>query len=144
MNETTRDSIRKLQLCGLKPSLQRVAIMQYILTHFTHPTVDEVYAHLSIEIPTLSKTTVYNTLKALAEKGAVLALTLDEKNVRYDGNVAEHAHFLCTSCGAFLDVPMTLAPEVKQPEGLHVQEVQLFYKGLCPHCVALENKNVNN
>lgn len=28
---------------GIRPSTQRLAIMNYLLTHPTHPTVDEVY-----------------------------------------------------------------------------------------------------
>ena len=28
---------------NIKPSLQRIAIMQYMMNHRVHPTVDEVY-----------------------------------------------------------------------------------------------------
>lgn len=53
---------------GIRPSPQRLAIMNYLLTHRTHPTVDEVYQGLCNEIKTLSRTTVYNTLRMFAEK----------------------------------------------------------------------------
>ena len=46
---------------GIRPSAQRLAIMNYLLTHLTHPTVDEVYQVLWNEIQTLSRTTIYNT-----------------------------------------------------------------------------------
>lgn len=45
----------------IKPSVQRIAIMDYLLKHKTHPCIDEIYTALCKEIPTLSKTTVYNT-----------------------------------------------------------------------------------
>ena len=35
---------------GIRPSAQRLAIMNYLLTHRTHPTVDEVYQGLCNEI----------------------------------------------------------------------------------------------
>ena len=47
---------------GIKPSLQRLAVMKYLMQYHTHPTVDEIYAALHSSIPTLSKTTIYNTL----------------------------------------------------------------------------------
>lgn len=31
---------------GIKPSIQRIEIMQYLLEHRTHPTVDDVYKGL--------------------------------------------------------------------------------------------------
>ena len=55
---------------NVKPSVQRIAIMDYLLKHKTHPSIDEIYLALSKSIPTLSKTTVYNTLKLLTENGA--------------------------------------------------------------------------
>ena len=46
---------------NVKPSVQRLAIMDYLLTHRTHPSIEEIYMALCDDIPTLSKTTVYNT-----------------------------------------------------------------------------------
>lgn len=64
---------------NIKPSVQRIAIMDYLLAHKTHPCIDEIYMALCDDIPTLSKTTVYNTLKLFVEHGAALMLTIDEK-----------------------------------------------------------------
>ena len=60
---------------GVKASVQRVAVMQYLLQQMGHPTVDEIYQALVDHIPTLSKTTVYNTLRLLMEHGVVRMLT---------------------------------------------------------------------
>lgn len=43
---------------NIKPSVQRIAIMDYLLAHKTHPSIDEIYLALCKDIPTLSKTTV--------------------------------------------------------------------------------------
>lgn len=64
---------------GVKPSIQRLAIMKYLMEHRTHPTADMIFNDLYKEIPTLSKTTVYNTLKLLTEHGAVRTIGIDEK-----------------------------------------------------------------
>ena len=73
------DVVKRLQNHNIKPSVQRIAIMNYLIEHRTHPTVDEIYTALSPSIPTLSKTTVYNTLKLLSEQGAAQTLTIDER-----------------------------------------------------------------
>ena len=76
----TKDHVFKyLQSYDIRPSVQRLAIMQYLLTHRTHPTIDEIYRELSSTIPTLSRTTVYNTLKLFVKKGASQLLTIDDK-----------------------------------------------------------------
>ena len=33
--------------CQIKPSQQRIAIMEYLLSHRTHPSVEEIYKELS-------------------------------------------------------------------------------------------------
>ena len=93
------DVVKRLQNHNIKPSVQRIAIMTYLMEHRTHPTVDEIYTALAPSIPTLSKTTVYNTLKLLSEQGAAQTLTIDERNTCYDADTTPHAHFLCKHCG---------------------------------------------
>lgn len=122
---------------NVKPSVQRIAIMDYLLKHKTHPCVDEIYMALNKEIPTLSKTTVYNTLKLFVEHGAALMLTIDEKNACFDADVSPHAHFLCKTCGRIFDMPYS--NEVQRMEsidmnGFQVDEIHQYYKGVCPHC----------
>lgn len=83
---------QKLIECGIRPSLQRIEIMRYLQTHFTHPTIDEIYNDLRAKIPTVSKTTIYNTLRMFSEKGGALMITIDEHRVCYDGNTKPPTH----------------------------------------------------
>lgn len=80
-----KEAIARLTEHGIKPSVQRIAIMHYLLTHFTHPTVDDVYRGLCSKIPTLSRTTVYNTLRMFSENNAAQMITIDDHRVCYDG-----------------------------------------------------------
>ncbi|MDO4165459.1 MAG: transcriptional repressor [Bacteroides sp.] len=132
------DVVGRLQMHNIKPSVQRIAIMQYLMEHLTHPTVDEIYTALAATMPTLSKTTVYNTLKLLSEHGAAQTLTIDERNTCYDANTTPHAHFLCKQCGKVYD--LSLKAYIKQVEemnmdGHDVQEIHYYYKGTCKHCM---------
>ncbi len=125
-----------LETHGIRPSQQRIAVMHYLLTHRTHPSVEEIYDGLKGEYSTLSKTTVYNTLKALSESGAVLTLNIAGTNANYDGYVAPHAHFLCTRCGKIYDVELAHSDLMGKnlPEGSQINDVQLYYKGICGRC----------
>ena len=127
---------------GIKPSVQRIAIMDYLLAHLTHPSIDEIYMALCEKIPTLSKTTVYNTLKLFVEHGAAMMLTIDEKNVCYDAELKAHAHFLCKECNKIFDLPLQLHTQERiekvEATGFHVDVVQEYFRGICPCCLQKE------
>lgn len=122
---------------GVKPSVQRIALMDYLLTHRTHPTVDEMYEALHPQIPTLSKTTVYNTMKLFVDNGLALSISIDEKNLRFDGDVSVHAHFLCLTCGTVYDLLVDDEEKLKlkSVKTKCIKEVMLYYKGYCEKCI---------
>lgn len=122
---------------GIRPSMQRLAIMDYLINHPIHPTIDDVYQALSNKVLTLSRTTVYNTLRMLSENQAAQMITIDEHRVCYDGNVESHVHFYCKKCGKIIDLFGEQAPKLegeKTVEGNIIQEEQLYYKGICAKC----------
>lgn len=127
---------RHLMQYSIRPSVQRTAIMEYLMNHKTHPTVDEIYSALFPSIPTLSKTTVYNTLNLFLEKGAVRVLTLDEKNARFDADISQHAHFMCKSCGKVYDIHNLDNHYYQVPNlnGFKVQNLELSFHGICNAC----------
>lgn len=123
---------------NIKPSVQRIAIMEYLLDHRTHPTVDDIYSNLNINMPTLSRTTIYNTLKLFSEQGAVQMLTIDEKMTCYDADISPHAHFLCKQCGKVYDLPLQTGQKeyASMDFGGHsVTEIHYYYKGMCANCL---------
>ena len=114
-----------------------MAVMEYLMTQYTHPTADMIFSDLSPNIPTLSKTTVYNTVKLLAEQGAISTINIDEKNLRYDGNISQHAHFRCKNCACIYDMPILNLKArhfEKDMKNFAITETQLYYKGLCKKC----------
>lgn len=128
----------------VKPSLQRIAIMEYLLEHRTHPSAEEVYLALSETMPTLSKTTVYNTLRLFADHGAALMLTIDDRNVNFDADTSQHAHFLCKKCNKIYDfhtqIGLNKMKELRM-EGHQVEEAHTYYKGICKDCIEIEKTN---
>ena len=131
------EAYTRLMERGIRPSMQRLAIMDYLINHPIHPTIDDVYQAVSNKVPTLSRTTVYNTLRMLSENQAAQMITIDEHRVCYDGNVESHVHFYCKKCGKIIDLFGEQAPKLegeKTVEGNIIQEEQLYYKGICAKC----------
>ncbi|MCD7962304.1 MAG: transcriptional repressor [Rikenellaceae bacterium] len=121
---------------GIKPSVQRLAIMDYLLCNRCHPTADEIFNSLYPSMPTLSKTTVYNTLKLFVDKGAAISIDIDGKNARFDGYTLPHAHFMCKWCGCIHDFPLEHLSFVdsKYTEELEITDVFIYLKGYCKQC----------
>lgn len=119
---------------GIKPSVQRIAVARFLAENLTHPTVDEIYNGLLPHYPTLSRTTVYNTVRLLADSGCITWLDVDSQGARFDFRTHPHAHFACNRCGRIIDIPICGAPH--PPDGFEVTAMQLSYKGLCPQCRA--------
>ena len=62
MNQKIKKLSKELINKNIKPSFQRIKVLEYLTTRKIHSTVDEIFNVLSKEIPTLSKATLYNTL----------------------------------------------------------------------------------
>jgi len=125
----------ELKKYGVKPSYTRLMIFGYLKEKMNHPTVDEIYQALSESMPTLSKTTVYNTLHIFAEKNIARMISINNAETRYDLVAHPHAHFKCMICGEMYDVDVEPPHITKdQLSGYEVEEAQLLYTGKCPKC----------
>lgn len=132
MTASTQHITEMLTESGIRPSIQRIAVTGHLINHRTHPTADEIYQSLLKEYPTMSRTTVYNTLKRLAEAGKIRILDIDPGTQRFDGVTDAHAHFMCKKCGAIHDIMMD--PPLPEPEGYHVTETHVTFRGVCGKC----------
>ena len=88
MKITIKNTEQHLRKHKIMPSVQRIRIYETLLDTTEHPTVDTIYQSLAKEIPTLSKTTVYNTLKLFQEKGLVLVVNIEDNETRYDADTS--------------------------------------------------------
>jgi len=120
----------------IKPSIQRVKILEYLINDRIHPTAENVYLNLKKKMNFVSKATVYNTLALFAEKGLVRVLTFENNENRYDINVQDHGHFICETCGNVEDFQINLE-DVKAPEldQYKIFQKDVYFKGICPKCL---------
>ena len=101
-----------------------------------HPTVDTIYKSLVTDIPTLSKTTVYNTLNLFVENNIALLITIEENETRYDADVSVHGHFKCEKCGRVADFSLELGEmALEELSGFQINQKHVYFKGICDRCL---------
>lgn len=116
---------------GIKPSMQRIIVYRYLREHCVHPTVDIIYRDLIEQYPSLSRTTIYNTLKLFVANKVITPILIEENEMRYDADCEPHAHFKCLSCQSVYDLEVT--PPIPTGE-YSISESHLYYKGVCVNC----------
>jgi Fur family peroxide stress response transcriptional regulator len=122
---------------GIQPSYQRIRIYEVLAATKAHPSADVIHRELSLQMPTLSRTTVYSTLELFVERGVAQKLALSGSELRYDADISAHVHFRCRSCGAVSDLRGTAAPPLPRvPRGFVIERAQFYAEGLCPGCAA--------
>ena len=128
------DPVKVLAEAGLSPTMQRVAVLRYLLLNETHPTVDIIYQALKKEIPTLSKTTIYNTLKTFKKHELALTVPTDEDEIHYDIGLINHMHFVCKKCGAIYDLEPASVKLGDSINGHRIEHYDISLRGLCKKC----------
>jgi Fe2+ or Zn2+ uptake regulation protein len=128
--------VKLLKDNAIKVTPQRIEILKYLAQHHSHPTVEHIYADLKTKHPSLSKTTIYNTLETLKQHNLVGVLSIAGSESHYDLHKDVHHHFLCTHCGSIIDIEMT-CPNMDKiiRGGHHVDEVHGYFKGVCKTCL---------
>lgn len=135
MKITFEDLSKELKNKNIRLSHQRLKVLEYVVNHGCHPTVDQIYSNLHNEIPTLSKTTVYNTLNTLVEAGMVRLINIEDNEARYDINTENHGHFKCESCGEIYDFDINIDSfNSKDLKGFKINNKDVYFKGICPRC----------
>jgi len=116
---------------------QRQAIHQALAACHDHPTPEALFERARRRLPSLSLATVYKTLDALVELGLARELPVTGKRKRYDANMEQHHHLVCSRCSRVQDhydaALDRLAPQA-QLAGFTVQRVTVQIHGLCPGC----------
>ena len=131
--------VKILKENNLKVTPQRLTVLKYLGEHCTHPTTDKIYTDLKTNNPSLSKTTVYNSLEVLEKHGILQSITISGSERRYDFKHGMHHHFLCKKCGRITDIDVECPNLGKMLEcGHNVEEVHGYFKGICKNCMKKE------
>ena len=124
-------------------SKKREAILAAIRSSDAHPSAEWIYQTLKPEHPDLSLGTVYRNLLFFQRQGAIQSVGVVHGQERFDAMTTPHSHFVCTACGAVIDlhkIPMdaNLNRAVREQYGFEVQRHELTLYGKCHACMQAE------
>lgn len=128
-------------------SRKREAILSALRGTTVHPTAEWVYQKLKPDYPDLSLGTVYRNLSQFKQDGIIISVGVVNGQERYDGNIQPHTHFVCSGCGAVLDIPGEYigrgsAAEISEKFNLQVDSGEVLFHGICTDC--LEKKTLKS
>ena len=129
-----------LRARGLRLTGPRRVVLDVVRATETHPTAEWVYQMVRRRLPRVSLGTVYRNLRLLVAEGLVKELS--GPHARFDGNLSEHHHFTCLSCGRISDVPApstdphsrALCGRVAAQSGGSVTHHRIEFYGRCSEC----------
>jgi Fe2+ or Zn2+ uptake regulation protein len=130
--------VERLRDAGLKATGPRLAILGALERDTSHPGAEQLHAALAPDHPSISLSTVYNTLETFVQAGLIRKVAGRDGRLRVDGTLEDHDHALCRGCGTVFDVdrscyPLPQAPDCL-PRGLDVVNVRVEYEVICSAC----------
>lgn len=127
----------RLREAGLRATRPRLAVTEALRAMGGHHTADEVHAHLVKHDVVLPRTSVYNSLMALADAGVVKRADVGRGALLYEVAGIWHHHFVCRWCGQVSDVSCIVGEKPcltpMEDVGL-IDEAQVLFRGICNGC----------
>ena len=144
----SRESLREaqerfnshLKRVGLKHTEQRDTILRAFLETRDHLSTEELHRLVQKRDPKIGITTVYRTLKLLAECGLASEVAFHDGVSRYEHqhNRRSHHHMVCTGCGTSVEFFANEVDRIEQEIGrkFHFDTTRHTFQiyGLCEDC----------
>ena len=101
---TKDEAAQLLTRHGVQPTAQRIEIAAVLLARMQHLSADEVLRRLQRDGASVSKATVYNTLKLFCDQGLLRTVDVDPVRQYYDSRTEPHHHFFNVDTGELTDI----------------------------------------
>ena len=86
---------------------------------------------------------MYRTLAALTELGLISRVNAMAGPARYDANLTQHHHFVCSRCSLIRDLYSPTLDAIRAPEQTstfgRVESVDVQLRGVCAECQRKED-----
>lgn len=130
--------VKRLHQAGLKATGPRLVILEALEHDSSHPTAEQLYETLREGYPSLSVSTVYQTLEAFIRAGLCRQVRGGDGRLRVEGTAQNHDHAVCRVCKRLFDVDRgdlsgwSLPTEL--PHGLLMTGWRIEYEVICAAC----------
>ncbi len=147
INQTTLDNYNKYKSeKGLKTSKKRSSIIEHFLAKDRHFSVEELYDDIKKIDTQIGYSTVYRTLRLLADCGLANECNFGDNVSRFEPvhEAHHHDHLICENCGRILEFfhegIEKLQKLVARKYKFSVQNHKLELYGLCPSCLTKKKR----
>ncbi len=131
-----KHSIMDIGSLGL--TKQRQCVLRVIRESEKHLAANEVFEEARALLPSISFSTVYNSLRYLKTEGLIGEIQFGLGAHRYDRNLTRHDHAVCNDCGTIVDLKLALPGRVLEKaselSNFEPQSIELTLRGRCPEC----------
>ncbi len=122
---------------GFRATPQRIAVAQAVLGSKDHPTAEQVFNRVKETVPTISLSTVYNTLHTMRNLKMLQELAFNH-NHRFDPNTSIHINMVCENCGEITDIKIDNIEkeifEIAKRRGFKITRHRFDLYGICRKC----------
>ena len=125
---------------GFKSTRQRDIIASEFFKCKDHITAEDLYKIINKRHKDIGSTTVYRTLKLLAESGLATARVFADQLTRYEPvSVDEHHdHLICLDCGSIIEFEdpklERLQEKIASDFGFSIVDHRVEFYGYCRNC----------
>ncbi len=133
----------RLRNQGGRMTTQRRLIIESLSECEDHPTAEDIFKRAHQQDNSLHLSTVYRTMRWLAEEGLVSPRWFDDEHhqERFDPVNPEnidHSHFRCRVCNQIFEFMNpgveTIKAAYQQQFGGHIESASLIFYGVCKTC----------
>jgi Fur family peroxide stress response transcriptional regulator len=115
-----------------------MAVLAWLESRLDHPTAEQIFHGVRLELPAISFNTIYKTLEVLCQQGLVMKVNPLHEVARYDSRTHPHAHAVCRECQVIMDLDWAPSPEAPMPKellkGFRIDSQSVIFWGRCPKC----------
>ena len=136
MSKVEREIETAFREHGLRRTTQRLLLLEHLMSSDVHESADEIFASVNRKRNKISRASVYNNLRTLADSGLVRQIAVEGNVARFDAILRRHHHFICDCCGTVEDIDWFEPPSIGIT-GLRKHTIRYFdatLRGQCPKC----------
>jgi Fur family transcriptional regulator, peroxide stress response regulator len=147
MSKKVEFYLSALRNAGHRITEQREIICDYLAQTDKHPTPYQVYSDIHGQHPEISRATIYNTLNALQQLGAIVEINFGANHTHYETDPSPHVNLICLRCHQVVDYHSMVADAVTTTAAFTTMQKALGFQplatkvdiiGLCRLCQLTE------